>query len=332
MLTPQRVALRLLLVLAGGVLLARCSETELASVAVKEIETPPEKPAEAAPVPKGGTYKIGDPYQINGVWYYPAEDYNYDETGIASWYGPDFHGKFTANGEIFDQNAISAAHRTLPMPCIVRVTNLENGRELVVRINDRGPYVHNRIIDMSRRAAQLLGFVGQGTARVRVQILAEESRELAMRLKGIQGTEIVQADAVPRATVQAETLPAPGSADKPKPVALPASGPPPKAETAPPPPPPAYDPPQLAKQQVTVVPVKATQLYIQAGAFALFDNANRLRARLSAIGPTTVTQVDAKGQTLFRVRIGPIASVDDADLLLEKVIAYGYPQARIVVD
>jgi len=120
------------------------------------------------------TQKIGRPYQIAGIWYYPRADENYDETGHASWYGPNFHGKPTATGERFDMNAITAAHRTLPLPSRVRVTNLENGRVLVVRINDRGPFVRGRIIDLSRRAAQLLGFARDGTARVRVQLVRDD--------------------------------------------------------------------------------------------------------------------------------------------------------------
>jgi rare lipoprotein A len=127
-----------------------------------------------------GEYKVGKPYAIADVWYYPREEYDYDETGIASWYGPGFHGKFTANGELYDQNAMTAAHRTLPMPSLVQVTNLENGRAIRVRINDRGPFAHGRIIDLSKRAAELLGFLNDGTAKVRVQVLEMESRELAM--------------------------------------------------------------------------------------------------------------------------------------------------------
>ncbi|MBI3516648.1 MAG: septal ring lytic transglycosylase RlpA family protein, partial [Proteobacteria bacterium] len=116
-----------------------------------------------------GVYKVGNPYDINGVTYYPAEDWNYDETGIASWYGPGFHEKYTANGEVYDQNDLTAAHKTLPMPSFVRVTNLDNGRAIVLRVNDRGPYARGRIIDVSRRGAQLLGFDTVGTAKVRVQ-------------------------------------------------------------------------------------------------------------------------------------------------------------------
>lgn len=116
-----------------------------------------------------GIHKIGNPYQIGGRWYHPADDRDYEETGVASWYGPTFHGKATANGERFDENDISAAHRTLPMPSHVIVTNLENGRTLTVRVNDRGPFAHDRIIDLSRRSAQLLGIEQKGTARVHVK-------------------------------------------------------------------------------------------------------------------------------------------------------------------
>ncbi|NJO56597.1 MAG: septal ring lytic transglycosylase RlpA family protein, partial [Rhodospirillales bacterium] len=131
-------------------------------------------------------YKVGNPYQIKGLWYYPAIDYDYVEEGVASWYGPGFHGKTTANGETYDQNDMTAAHRTLPMPSIVTVTNLENGRSLKLRINDRGPFAYDRIIDVSRRGAQLLGFHRAGTTRVRVEIDAEESRQMALAMTGTE--------------------------------------------------------------------------------------------------------------------------------------------------
>ena len=126
----------------------------------------------------GGVYKVGNPYKVLGRWYYPKEDYNYKEEGIASWYGEDFNGKKTANGERYNMNTLTAAHRTLPLPSIVKVTNLQNGRSIVVRVNDRGPYVKDRIIDLSKRGATLLGYMGQGTARVRVEIMAKESKQL----------------------------------------------------------------------------------------------------------------------------------------------------------
>lgn len=116
-----------------------------------------------------GVYKVGKPYIINGVTYYPQEDPGYDRVGIASWYGTDFHGKQTANGELFDMNSITAAHPTLPIPSYVYATNLANGRTLLVRVNDRGPYKPGRIIDLSRQSARLLGFEGNGITQIRVK-------------------------------------------------------------------------------------------------------------------------------------------------------------------
>jgi rare lipoprotein A len=122
------------------------------------------------PIPKGGgIYKVGSPYRIDGLLYTPAENPAYDRTGIASFYGEDFHGRKTANGEIFDMWALTAAHPTLPMPSYAYVTNLANGRTLLVRINDRGPFSRSREIDLSRASARLLGFEMQGTAVVRVR-------------------------------------------------------------------------------------------------------------------------------------------------------------------
>jgi rare lipoprotein A len=125
--------------------------------------------APGEPVPKGGgVYRVGKPYTIAGREYVPQEDINYSAVGMASWYGDDFHGRYTANGEIFDMNSISAAHKTLPLPSYVRVTNLANHRSIVVRVNDRGPYVGDRVIDLSVKSAQLLGFYGHGLAKVKV--------------------------------------------------------------------------------------------------------------------------------------------------------------------
>ena len=179
-----------------------CSETKLATHVGKQVVR--------SETPQGITYKVGNPYQITGVWYYPHEDFAYDEVGIASWYGPGFHGKSTANGEAYDQNALTAAHRTLPLPSLVRVTNLDNGRSVVLRVNDRGPFANDRIIDVSRRAAQLLGFEQKGTARVRVQILGEESLALKNRLQ--RGQSVQEAymppppEAAPVAPVETASL------------------------------------------------------------------------------------------------------------------------------
>src|SRR6202795_1038398 len=130
------------------------------------------------PVPKGGgTYRIGKPYTVGGRIYVPEEDTSYREEGMASWYGDDFHGRLTANGEVFDMESLTAAHPTLPMPCYARVTNLSNGKSLIVRVNDRGPYHGNRLIDVSNKAAELLEFKGVGVARVRVEYVARAPLE-----------------------------------------------------------------------------------------------------------------------------------------------------------
>ena len=122
------------------------------------------------PVPKGGgIYRVGKPYVVAGRTYIPEMNPNYSAVGLASWYGDEFHGRYTANGEIFDQNAISAAHPTLPLPSYVRVTNLQNHKSIVVRVNDRGPYVGNRLIDLSVGTAKVLGFYGHGLAKVKVE-------------------------------------------------------------------------------------------------------------------------------------------------------------------
>jgi rare lipoprotein A len=122
------------------------------------------------PVPKGGgTYRIGKPYMVAGRQYVPAEDTHYHAEGLASWYGDDFHGRLTANGEVFDMTSLTAAHPTLPMPCYVRVTNLSNSRSVIVRVNDRGPYHGNRLIDVSHATARVLDFRSAGVARVRVE-------------------------------------------------------------------------------------------------------------------------------------------------------------------
>ncbi len=130
------------------------------------------------PVPKGGgTYRVGKPYTVAGRVYVPEEDVNYREEGLASWYGDDFHGRLTANGEVFDMGSLTAAHPTLPMPCYARVTNLSNGKSLIVRVNDRGPYHGNRLIDVSNKAAELLEFKGNGVARVRVEYVGRAPLE-----------------------------------------------------------------------------------------------------------------------------------------------------------
>jgi rare lipoprotein A len=142
------------------------------------VSTSPRVVAMGDPVPKGGgTYRVGKPYTVAGRVYVPEEDTGYRAEGMASWYGDDFHGRLTANGEVFDMQSLTAAHPTLPIPCYARVTNLSNGKSLIVRVNDRGPYHGNRLIDVSNKAAELLEFKGNGVARVRVEYVARAPLE-----------------------------------------------------------------------------------------------------------------------------------------------------------
>src|SRR6201990_1106301 len=142
------------------------------------VSSSPRVVAYGDPVPKGGgTYRVGKPYTVGGRVYVPEEDVNYREEGVASCYGDDFHGRLTANGEVFDMGSLTAAHPTLPMPCYARVTNLSNGKSLIVRVNDRGPYHANRIMDVSNKAAELLDFKSNGVARVRVEYVARAPLE-----------------------------------------------------------------------------------------------------------------------------------------------------------
>ncbi|CAK0743576.1 rare lipoprotein A [uncultured Gammaproteobacteria bacterium] len=300
----------------------------------------PEKPGEGHQLPSGGMYKVGKPYQVSGVWYYPAEDYSYDETGIASWYGPGFHKEQTANGESFNQEEVTAAHKTLPMPSLVRVVNLDNGRSLVVRVNDRGPFVAGRIIDMSKRSAHLLGFEGTGTAKVRVTVLADESRALAAAARANAPAAQLVAEngpppkVVPRAKIEVENLG--GSVVTPSPLAAAVLGPsaprviePPRtvAGTT------SADGRFLPAPQVTQMAVHSgRQMYIQAGSFTVAENANRLRSRLSALGPASVSQAKVGRAHYYRVRVGPIETVERADAVLNQVIGTGTGDARIVVD
>ncbi|HWK43923.1 MAG TPA: septal ring lytic transglycosylase RlpA family protein [Stellaceae bacterium] len=279
-------------------------------------------------------YKVGAPYQIAGVWYYPAVDFSYDETGIASWYGEAFHAKTTANGEVFDLNALTAAHRTLPLPSIVQVTNLDNGRVVELRVNDRGPFASNRIIDISRRGAQLLGFEQTGTAKVRVRILTSESIQAASlaKLNGSPDQLPVETPrAAPRDQVVAMAL-APNGKSSGAATATQAS--PPAAPVAAAPAQPAIVPPgPPLPNTVMVVPVRPSSIYVQAGAFTRVDNAAQLKARLSPLGAVAITSARVGGIDFFRVRIGPVASVDQADALLTKVSAVpGAAEAKIVVD
>jgi rare lipoprotein A len=337
----------LTLAAAAGVLLSACA----GGGRVGEItKVPPVKRS-------AGFYKVGLPYAIGGVTYYPREVQSYDETGIASWYGAEFHGKTTANGEVFDKFDITAAHTTLPLPSLVRVTNLENGRSIVVRVNDRGPFHDRRIIDLSRRAAQLLEMERAGIARVRVQLLAKES--FALQQAAREG-RILQADAVlrddggpaaaaepvvaaaPRAPVDVESLPSLAVVQR---------------SVAPPPSPDAVTVTELPDNAVVVQrgggqpvlgevrdgvfrpapivlqqPVQATSLFVQTGAFAQESNAARAQQSIARLGATRIAPKTVDGKLLYRVQLGPFRTVADAERALAQLEAAGTRGARIVVE
>lgn len=166
---------------ATCVMLANCASSDKFASRVDPkygVSSSPRVVALGDPVPKGGgTYRVGKPYTVADRVYVPEEDPNYREEGMASWYGDDFHGRLTANGEVFDMNSLTAAHPTLPIPSYARVTNLRNGKSLIVRVNDRGPYHGNRLIDVSNKAAELLEFKSNGVARVRVEYVARAPLE-----------------------------------------------------------------------------------------------------------------------------------------------------------
>ncbi len=386
--------------------LGACAEIQLAAYTAKELVAKVEEPS-----PKGD-YKIGDPYRINGKWYTPAEDRTYDETGVASWYGATFHGRSTANGSIYDMNALTAAHKTLPMPSLVRVTNLENGRSLTLTVNDRGPFVGGRIIDVSRRASQLLGFYGDGTARVRVQSVrgadsapliqlaaAESDAVTEEPLQVVDFKDIMPEPATPAAVedgdsdtspapvpvsteaaaveaedaadrepldvldltrdfikpaepaesepVTSEPLPALATDAGPaKPAAMVAPDeviarePPPVIETAAKAPvvaaPPEPDVAAVASEVVAPGPPPASAekvaMYVQAGAFTNVGNARRLSASLARLGPAHMTRAVVGGRAFYRVRIGPMATLEETNAMLDRVIAAGHPGALRIVD
>jgi rare lipoprotein A len=273
-----------------------------------------------------GSYKIGAPYKIDGVWYTPKEDFNHVETGVASWYGPGFHGKSTANGERYDQADRTAAHRTLQMPAIVRVTNLSNGQSTVVRINDRGPFASNRVIDLSRTAAQELDIIRNGTARVRIEQLQAES--LAVKEVAINGggpaeqQEAVARVASGKATPQQQPQQVVAAAQ-------PVATPPPEVQTAPPRPAPGGASPTVASLS-TSTPSSGGSFYVQTGAFSTAANAERQRGAVRSYGASEISQASASGRDVYRVRLGPYTTSDAAGIVADRLKRSGYGDARVV--
>ena len=302
-----------------------------------------------------GAYKVGAPYKIDGVTYTPQEEFNRVETGVASWYGPGFHGKSTANGERYDQNERTAAHRTLQMPSIVRVTNLDNGLSTVVRINDRGPFARSRVIDLSRTAAQELDVIRNGTARVRIDQLSAES--MAVRDVAVAGGGPAEQNAaVLQVASGRRSAPAPAPAPMQAPVQ-------PPVMVAATPPPAAPAPTQVVWQTTQVPPtvdVPATNggrgvtvaslaggavppppavasgasggFYVQTGSFSTMENAERQRGAVRSYGTSEVSQASAGGRDVWRVRLGPYSTPDAAGIVADRLKRSGYGDARVVSD
>ena len=254
----------------------------------------------SAPPPGFAKQKIGAPYEVEGRWYVPFAEPNYDEVGVGSWYGPQFHGKLSAVGEVFDQNALTAAHPTLPIPSLARVTNLENGRSIVVRINDRGPFVDDRIIDLSKQSAKVLGYKDNGTAKVRVQYMgfAPEAHN-TVPAKYVQEARRVLANS----QSDQQTLPlmkASYKIESPTPRVLTAL-PQPKRETM--------------SQDVYV---------LQAGVFGDLGNAHALRAKLHDYGKVSVKEVRINGRDLFKVYVGNWSSRQQASKVKVRLAGRGF--------
>ena len=256
----------------------------------------------------GGIYKVGKPYKIAGEWYYPRENTKYDNIGIASWYGPKFQGRRTANGEIFDMNLLTAAHPTLPMPVMVQVTNLENGRSMKLRVNDRGPFKKNREIDLSRRAAEILGFKDKGTARVRVKYLhrAPLYNQRGQLISGDESDSFVfdkpytptrdrYVSAAPITEVETKSLDG-----------------------------------QDLPSKKSVLPKQ--KYYVQLGVFSRRDSAEALRQKLLQIGQVEVSELISGGRQLYRVRVGPVNSRVDANILVDDVLDNGHQDAFILEE
>jgi rare lipoprotein A len=256
----------------------------------------------------GASYKVGKPYQVGGVWYVPKEQPGYDEKGIASWYGPGFHMKATASGELFDQDMPSAAHTTLPLPSIVEVTNLENGRRLNVRVNDRGPFVGDRIIDLSKEAARQLDFDRKGLARVRVRYVGRGDLPTD-RPAGRQYAQVAPAPAAPAPVYVAAAAPiVPLWPPAEEVVATPAPAPIAVADLAPPPAP----------------------FRVQAAAFSDPVNAERAVVRLSPEGSAAIEPLERDGVILYRVVVESGADELEAEALRERVAAIGFTDARVI--
>lgn len=306
---------RVLLILSFLFVLPACTELELASHVAKQVPIPEQRQSK-------GTFKVGKSYRIAGNTYHPQERYSYSQTGTASWYGPNFHGKKTANGEIFDKYELTAAHKTLQMPSIVRVTNLENGRSIVVRINDRGPFKKGRIIDLSERGAELLDFKHKGVAKVKIQVLNQESRkvaEIARNGGDTRGFEIAvneQRNAPVRLVPDRKPVTQPGVQPQLKPQTEIAKSVLPDSPT------------QIARKPLSI----DSGIFVQTGAFGSHGNALAMAKKLQSFGQAKVSPTLVNGNRFYRVRLGPFKSASQADTLVAQIASADIGEPIIIVE
>ena len=348
-----------------GLILAVCA-LGLAACATVSPSRPGFVTAEQGPdlsvsVPRAGGLRGTDkPYQIDGRWYYPHAQPDYDEVGFASWYGQQFHNHHTADGEIFDQFALSAAHKTLPLPCIVEVTNLDNGRRLKLRVNDRGPFVGDRLLDVSRAAAETLGFQGRGLAHVRVRYVGPApplAPYVYARAEPQRRLDYAQAaSAAPATSTGSDQEPGAQALAQPsQPVVAVASSPEPDvaaADTESASPSRTFSPgdrnedgasvaaagsspaPIIASPVLTAAPplaIPAAAFSVQAGAFASRDNAQRVAERLARAGDARISiTTNSQGVTLYRVILAGYRDVRSAQAARDLVVAAGFGDARII--
>ena len=282
--------------------------------------------------PLRGTEK---PYQINGVWYYPKEDRDYNVVGTGSWYGEQFHNRRTANGEIFDMDIPSAAHKTLPLPSLVEVTNLDNGRRMIVRVNDRGPFVGDRVIDLSKAAAEELGYRRAGVAKVRVKYIGpapksvfDAPRQYAQVRAHVRADPPARGfEAIQEPPQRVQVLPS-----RPEPEWAPSA-----SLSAPPinPPDPVKPAPPVTTTPPVTTALPATAVAkagfrIQAAAFASRENAEKAVQQLALAGNARIEPLERPSGTLYRVVVAAGEDESEAWSLRQRVEALGYSGATVL--
>ena len=267
----------------------------------------------AMKVPNGSIYKVEKPYEINGVWYFPAENYSYSEKGMASWYMPaSGQAAKTANGEEYIATEMTARHKTLPLPSIVRITNLENNKSIIARVNDRGPMVNNRLIDVSQKAAQELEFPVTGTTQVMVEILPQESQEIRDAL--LAADRVYTEEGRDQDLAIVPPMPVPSEVQNSAPVYA--------TEEA------VYTPPVEVTEVRMEKPV-VNGIYIQLGAFGDASNAARVERAASSVTKVITTQQVRGNKTLTVVKAGPYANLAEANKNLQSLKQLGYKDAFI---